>query len=420
MTGPQWITLVALVVLYILLLGDWFHRAWVALGLAGALVLSGTISPESAWSSIDWNTIFLLAGMMVLVASLGEAGLFSYLGDKARRWSMGQPWRLLWIFYVVTAITSAFLDNVTTVLLLSPILIAAAEELEINPVPLLMVEVVASNLGGMATLVGDPPNILIGTAGDLSFTEFLRILGPAALIMLVLLAVVLPRFIKLPTRARRPLAITSTPVKVKPELKGLLVILAATLSGFVLQEPLHIPVGYIALGGGALAVLFRRKFLSGWHRHIDYGTLGFFVGVFILVGALESAGFIQVMVGWLNDPRLGAWMPLILFFGTVIFSAGFDNVPLVAALVPVLSHIVSKDPGFGVELWLAVAMGASVGGNATIIGASANVVVQGLALESGYRMSFGDYARFGFKVAGFTSLVAAAYLTLRFSGVGPG
>ncbi len=417
LSGPQWIAILALVALYILLLGDWFHRAWVSLGLAIAVVLSGTITAGEAFLSVDWNTIFLLAGMMMFVAYLGDSGLFVLLGRWARAWSRGQPWRLLWVFYVVTAVISAFLDNVTTVLLLSPILISAAEELNLDPVPLLMVEVVASNLGGMATLIGDPPNILIGTAANLSFVEFFKILAPTALVILVALAIVLPRFIRLGPLARNvPRAEEAdTPDPSSPEkLPGLLVIMAAMLIAFVGQHQWHLEVGYIALGGAALATLYTGGLKGRWWKHIDYGTLGFFTGVFILVGALETSGFIHHVVTWLTQPALGPWLPYLLFFGTAVFSALLDNVPLVAALIPVLTHLVARDPQFGVQLWIAIGMGAAIGGNATVIGASANVVAQGLAIERGYPLSFRRYARFGLKVAGFTALLGAAYLTVRF------
>lgn len=413
MSLPQWIAILALVALYVFLLGDWFHRAWVALGLAGLLVLSGTITPFAAFHSIDWNTIFLLSGMMVLVAFLGEAGLFRWLGQQALTWSRGKPWRLLWLFYIITAVVSAFLDNVTTVLLLSPILIDAAEELGTNPVPLLMVEVMASNLGGMATLIGDPPNILIGTAAHLSFGEFVRFLGPAAVLALVLLAVVLPRFITLQDTGARPPS-PRVQVTTQPELPGLLVIMGLMLVAFVGQHQLHVPVGGVALVGAATAAVYTRGYHRRWPGRIDVGTLGFFVGVFVLVGGLESSGFIRMLAGWLDQPSLGPWMALVLFLGTAVFSALLDNVPLVAALVPVLGQVVSHDARFGVELWLAVGLGAAIGGNATIVGASANVIAQGIALERGYSMSFRDFSRLGLKVAGFTALLGAAYLTLRF------
>jgi Na+/H+ antiporter NhaD/arsenite permease-like protein len=186
------------------------------------------------------------------------------------------------------------------------------------------------------------------------------------------------------------------------------------LAAFVTQHQLRVPVGYIALIGAGTAAVYTRGYHRGWPGRIDFGTLGFFAGVFVLVGGLESSGFIHMLAHWLDRPALGSWMALLLFFGTAVFSALLDNVPLVAALVPVLGHIVSQDARFGVELWLAVGLGAAIGGNATIIGASANVVAQGIALERGYSMSFRDFSRLGLKVAGFTALVGAAYLTLRF------
>ncbi len=402
--------------LYGLLLGDWFHRAWVALGLAAALVISGTVSLSSAFHSIDWNTIFLLAGMMVCVACLGDAGLFSYLGRRAKHYARGKPWRLLWIFYVLTAVISAFLDNVTTILLLAPILIEAAEEMDLDPIPLLMVQVIASNLGGVATLVGDPPNILIGTAAHLSFLQFAKNLGPIAVLMLAFLALLLPGLIRLNPHLKssgKP-GPRSDGAPVSPKLKGLLAIVGLMLAAFLLQRQIGVGVGYIALAGALLSTAYAGALRSRWYRHVDYGTLGFFIGVFVLVGGIESSGLVHYVVLWLSRPSLGPWLPLLLFLGTAVFSALLDNVPLVAALIPVLERMAGAGSHFGVELWIAIGLGAAVGGNATIIGASANVVAQGLAIERGYALSFAKFARFGMKAAGLTALVGAAYLTVRF------
>lgn len=402
--------------LYGLLLGDWFHRAWVALGLAAALVISGTVSLSSAFHSIDWNTIFLLAGMMVCVACLGDAGMFSYLGRRAKHYARGKPWRLLWIFYVLTAVISAFLDNVTTILLLAPILIEAAEEMDLDPIPLLMVQVIASNLGGVATLVGDPPNILIGTAAHLSFLQFAKNLGPIAVLMLAFLALLLPGLIRLNPHLKssgKP-GPRSDGAPVSPKLQGLLAIVGLMLAAFVLQRQIGVGVGYIALAGALLSTAYAGALRSRWYRHVDYGTLGFFIGVFVLVGGIESSGLVHYVVLWLSRPSLGPWLPLLLFLGTAVFSALLDNVPLVAALIPVLERMAGAGSHFGVELWIAIGLGAAVGGNATIIGASANVVAQGLAIERGYTLSFAKFARFGMKAAGLTALVGAAYLTVRF------
>jgi Na+/H+ antiporter NhaD/arsenite permease-like protein len=415
MSASEWLVLASLVTLYALLLGDWFHRAWVALGLAALLVVTGTMSPEAAFRSIDWNTLGLLAGMMVFVSFLKDGGLFEWLGAQALGWSRGHPWRLLGVFYGVTGLVSSVLDNVTTILLLSPVLIQAAEELDVDPVPLVMAAVVASNLGGVATLIGDPPNILIGTAAGLSFAEFLKLLGPVALIMLGLVYWALPWLLGREIKGGTPKTVVARRrPAVSPRLPWLLAILALMLVGFLLQHVLHMAVAWVAIGGALLAWPWAEHPWRGWMRRIDWGTLGFFAGVFVLVGALEATGLIGRVVVVLTSRGLGLWLPVVLFLGTGIFSALLDNVPLVAALIPALFELHSHNPHFGVELWVAVGLGAAVGGNATVIGASANVVAQGLLFERGYRLSFGRYARFGTKVALLTALIGVAYVGLRF------
>lgn len=414
------LALFALVILYILLIGDWFHRAWAALGVAGALVVSGVLPWRDALLAIDWNTVELLAGMMVLVGILGEAGLFLRLGRWARERAGGQPWRLLWIFYGLTAVVSAVLDNVTTVLLLSPALIRAAEEMDLDPVPLLMVEVVASNLGGLATLIGDPPNILIGTAANLSFLQFVRYLGPAAILLLGGVAVILPRVVRLAPEPKAGRTAAPAPAELSPRpplaarLPGLLGILGLVLTAFVLQRRLGISPGLIAVFGALLALGFARPPLKPLIKLIDWGTLGFFVGIFVLVGGLDHSGLIHALAMKLTMPAWGPWLPLLILGGSAVFSAFLDNVPLVAALIPLLAQIMVRHPGYGLELWLALALGAAIGGNGTIIGASANVVVQGLAYEYGYPLDFRRFAAFGLKVAGLTLLLGAGYLVLRF------
>ncbi|MCY0879195.1 MAG: SLC13 family permease [Firmicutes bacterium] len=415
MAVAEWIALGCVVALYVLLVGDWVHRAWAALGLAALLVASGTLSLSKALASIDWNTLELLGGMMVLVSLLKDAGLFGWLGFQALRWSRQSAVRLLAIFYGLTAVISSVLDNVTTLLLLAPVLIQAAEALDLDPVPLIMAMIVASNLGGVATLIGDPPNILIGTAAGLNFLEFVQLLGPVALLMVAAVGILLPRWLKPPRLDSqvKPVAVGAPP-PVSPRLKWLLGILALVLAGFGLQHVLRVRVGWIALGGAALALPWADAPWRGWKDRVDWGTLGFFAGVFVLVGGLQSTGWIGRVAHVLAWPQLGPWLPLVLFGGTGIFSALLDNVPLVAALIPILYDLHGQSSGFRVELWVAVGLGAAVGGNATIVGASANVVAQGLLGEHGYRLTFGRYARFGTRVALVTAGIGMAYLVCRF------
>lgn len=388
-----------------------------ALGLAALLVITAVIRPAQAFDAIDWNTIMLLGGMMVFVGLLGEAGLFARVGGAARRWAGNRPWRLAIGFYLLAGVISAFLDNVTTILLLSPALIAAAEALDLDPVPLLMIEVVASNLGGMGTLIGDPPNILIGTAANMSFMDFVRTLGPAAVILLALLVIVLPRFIRLTTIPSQDVPRVREVEESYPlakKLPGLLIILGMMFLGFITQQQLHVEVGMVAVAGMVLGLIYTRPSLGPLVKHVDVGTLGFFVGIFVLVGALESSGLIAMVAHLFGHASLGVWLPLVLMVGAAVFSALLDNVPLVAAMLPILTRLVADHPQYGVELWVALALGAAIGGNGTVIGASANVVVQGLAYDRGYTMDFRRFSRFGLPVAGFSLLLGLAYLVVRF------
>ena len=412
MTEAQ-ISLGALVLLYIFLIGDWFHRAWAALGVAVLLVLLHVITVREAVASIDINTVSLLLGMMVLVGLLGQAGLFFRFGLKARQVARDQPRRLLWVFYILTAVLSAFLDNVTTILLLSPALFRAAEGMDLDPVPFLMAMVTASNLGGLATLIGDPPNILIGTAANLSFNTFVSILGLPSVILLLGLAVTLPWQFKW---RRNPLMIAVDPYQVPSEfplanrLVPLLVILGLVITAFILQRWLGLTSGVIAIGGGILGLVVAGPRFGRFWRVVDWGTLGFFVGIFILVGALEHGGVVNHVTQILARQDLGRGLALIIFLSSAVLSALMDNVPLVAAMIPLIRNLVHAHPPYGYTLWIALAMGAAIGGNATIMGASANVVAQGLAQDRGYTLSFRRYLPFGLQVFTVTLVMGTLYI----------
>ncbi|MCL4352357.1 MAG: SLC13 family permease, partial [Firmicutes bacterium] len=377
----------------------------------------GVVTWRQALHAVDWNTLLLLVGMMTLVGLLGEAGFFVDLGNLMRRWIQASPKRLLFVMYTVTAVASAFLDNVTTVLLLSPALFQIAEAMSLDPVPLLMVMVVASNLGGMATLIGDPPNILIGTAAHLSFNQFINLLLPGAVIVLAGIAWVLPRLVRHSTGKGTQLPqIAPSPVSypLRSRLFGLLGILAITLVAFLLQRTLRLEAGEIAMGGAALAVIYSGPRITALPKFVDWGTLGFFVGVFVIVGALEQHGVAQALAELINGHSWGPWLPVVLFSAAAVFSALLDNVPLVAAAIPVIRALMLQNPHFGNGLWVALAMGAAIGGNATIIGASANVVAQGMALERGYHLDFKRYLKFGLPVFLVTAVLGAGYIFVRF------
>ncbi len=407
------IVLAALVLLYIFLIGDWFHRAWAALGIAGLLVLLRVITFQDAIRAIDFNTIGLLLGMMVLVGLLGEAGLFFRFGLKARQMARGQPKRLFWVFFVLTAVLSAFLDNVTTILLLSPALFRTAEGMDLDPVPFLMAMIVCSNLGGMATLIGDPPNILIGTAAKMSFNTFLGHLGMPSILLLMGAALILPRLLKWQAN---PQVIAVDPYRVPKDfplanrLMPLLVVLGMVLIAFVLQDVFHWMSGAIAMSGGFLGLLVSGRRAGRFWHVVDWGTLGFFMGIFILVGALEKGGIVIRVANFLSHVHLANNLPLLVLVISAVLSAVVDNVPLVAAMIPVIRYLLHSLPTYNSELWIALAMGAAIGGNATILGSSANIVAQGLAQKRGYTLSFRRYLPFGLKMFGLSLVLGAVYL----------
>ncbi len=407
------ISLGALVVLYIFLIGDWFHRAWAALGVAVILMLAQVVSLRNAVASVNFNTLGLLVGMMVLVGLLGEAGLFDAVGRYAMTVAHGRQRRLLWAFFLLSAGISAFLDNVTTILLLTPALFRATEAMDVDPVPYIMMMVAASNLGGLATLIGDPPNILIGTAAHFSFNHFLGMLGIPAVILLASLAFVGPWGMKIgknPQLAARVPDEEPRDFPLESRRPLLLVILGLVMVGFILQRPLHLSSGVIAVIGAALGIVASAGQTKHIWRSVDWGTLGFFLGIFIIVGSLEHEGVIRFLAGMVVHEHFHQWLPLVVLAGSALFSAVLDNVPLVAAMIPLVERLSALHPGDAQKLWVALAMGAAIGGNSTIIGASANVVAQGLAEERGYALQFRRYLPFGLRVFAATVILGAVYI----------
>lgn len=399
---------------YIFLIGDWFHRAWATAIGAAVLLLTGVIPLGALTASIDWNTLALLGGMMVLVGLLGEAGLFDQVASAAVRFARGDARRLVAAFGLSSAVISTVIDNVTTILLLGPAMMQSAEAVGADPVELLMVAAVASNLGGLATLVGDPPNILIGTAAPLTFGQFLRHLGPLAGVLLAVLAGWMWWRLPRGPWANGPVVALSGP-PARPlawAAPGLVGILGLTLLGLVFQRQVHLAAGAVAGIGAGLGVLWARPSLPRLVQSVDWGTLGFFAGIFVMVGGLERAGAISRFAHWLLSTFGPEGIGLALLWGSAMISACLDNVPLVAAMIPVVRMINQLHPEYGVGLWMAVAAGAAIGGNATVIGASANVVAQGVAYDHGHSMDFMRYFRFGGPVALWTLLAATGYLML--------
>ena len=408
MTDAALWSLLVFLLLYVMLVGEWVHRAAAALAAALAVVFSGLLPPSQAVAAVDWNTILLLFGLMMLVSLGEEVGLFPALASWVRRVTGPSPWATVLGFMMVVAVLSSVLPNLSVILILGPALFTAAEHLDMDPVPLLIFAIMASNLAGLATLVGDPPNILIGTAAGLSFTQFVTHLGPLALVMVLMVLGYARLALKPPARP----AARWHPTTIPHPRRGwaLASVMVATLVAFILQSTLGLPVGLIAVAGATLGLLLVGGDVEHHRGEVDWGTLVFFAGLFIVVGALVRAGIMRAAGTWLLAQHLGAGLPLALLVFTAVCSAVLDNIPIVAAAIPLVSGILAQDPRYGLTLWLALATGAAVGGNTTLLGASANLVGVSLARKRGYQLSFRTYLRWSLPLSAATLAVAVAWV----------
>jgi len=417
---------VVFVAAYVLIVTERIHRVAAALGGAGIMLAAGVVGAEDAFFSeetgVDWNVIFLLLGMMIIVGVLRETGVFEYLAITAAKRAKGKPFRVMVTFVVLTAVASALLDNVTTVLLVAPVTLLVCLRLGVPPVPFLIAEVLASNIGGAATLIGDPPNIIIASRGDLSFNDFLFNMGP---IVVLLLIVYLGLCRILFRRAfsydeARVAQVMSLNEKDAIEDRVLLAkagaVLVLVTVGFVLHSALDTEVSVIALLGAGLLVSVAGLSPKEYLGAVEWPTLVFFAGLFIMVGALIKVGIIGSLAELVTDVTgenvLLAAMLLLVASG--VLSGIVDNIPYVATMAPLVADLAEDAGNPGNVLWWALALGADLGGNATIVGASANVVVLGIAERNGYHISFLEFFKYGGIVALLTIALCVPYLWLRY------
>ena len=418
---------IVFVVTYVLIATERVHRVAAALGGAAAMVLIGVVDADSTFhdreTAIDWNVIFLLLGMMLLVGVIRQTGLFEYLAIWAAKRARGRPFRIMVSLVVLTAVASALLDNVTTVLLVAPVTILVCERLDLDPVPFLIAEVLASNVGGTATLIGDPPNIIIASRAGLSFNDFVLNLAPLVIVLVgVLLGLCRVLFRSAltmhPDRVAEIMALDEresiTDRRLLAQSLGVLVL---TIAGFVLHTSLHLDPSIVALLGAGLLLLVSHVRIEDALREVEWPTLAFFMGLFVTVGGLIEAGVIDRLAQAAGDATggnlLGGSMLLLGVSG--VLSGIVDNIPYVATMSPVVEELVAAESGASpTVLWWALALGADLGGNATAVGASANVVVLGIAERGGHRISFWRFTRYGALVAAVTIAVAASYVWLRY------
>jgi len=430
---PLWVSSVLFIVTYAVIVSEKVNRAIVSLLGAGLMIMLGVLNQETAISGIDFNTLGLLIGMMVIVAITRRSGVFQFIAVWSAKLVKASPWGILLMLSVVTAVFSALLDNVTTVLLIAPVTLLICHELDLSPYPFLFAEIFASNIGGTATLIGDPPNIMIGSAVRLTFNDFVANLAPVVpLILLVTLGIIYliwGRKLRATADARARImqfrereAITDARL-----LKQSLLVLALVLAGFVLAHPLHLEPATIAMFGAALLLLLsnlnndaeeQSENVHQTFGKVEWVTIFFFVGLFIAVKGIEEAGVLEILAGKAINLTGGDMLltSMTVLWVSAIVSAIVDNIPFVATMIPLIK---SMAPTFGgaenlMPLWWSLALGACLGGNGSLVGASANLIVAGFAERSGHRIRFLPFMAIAFPLMLLSILISSIYIYLRY------
>ncbi len=394
----------------------------IVLGLVSQTkTLGDGINPHYFINFIDFNVIFLLVSMMVIVSITTRSGVFNWIANELLKFTKGHPIKVLCALGLFTAVTSAFLDNVTTVILIMPITFAIAKKLDIDPIPFLLTEIFSSNIGGTATLIGDPPNIIIGSAGGLSFIDFIKELTPVILVIMCVVLTVLGFIFRKKLHASQDKmdevakidnshTITDKALMIRSTL-----ILALVILGFMLHDVTHIETCVVAMLGASILLIFEKP--NEILQDVEWNTIFFFIGLFIIIGGLEASGGIKLMAEWILKVTQGsqAATSMIILWASGVISGIIDNIPYTATMAPMLVEI-EKTMGatYAYPLWWALSLGACLGGNMTIIGAAANVIVSENAAKSGHPISFMRFLKYGVGVVAISLLISTAYIYLRF------
>ncbi|MEW6173398.1 MAG: ArsB/NhaD family transporter [Bacillota bacterium] len=416
-----YLAVVIFIATYILIVSERIHRTVAAFVGAAIIILAGIIPSDKAAGFIDWNTIGLLVGMMIIVGVTRETGIFEFLAIRAAQAAKGHPLAILSSLAFVTAFVSAFLDNVTTVLLIVPVTFAIARKLDLNPMPFLVAEIIASNVGGTATLIGDPPNIMIGSATRLGFMDFIVNLAPVVILIQIVTVFLLELiyrkdlYISLDRRNRIFEFDARAEIKDYHLLRKSLIVLGLVIAGFLLHQYLHIESMVVALSGAALLLLVTRTDPERPLNAVEWPVIFFFIGLFLLVGALERVGVISLLARLSLEATHSATIMsgMLILWLSALSSAFIDNIPFVATMIPLikemgrLGHIQNLN-----FLWWCLSLGACLGGNGTIIGASANVVVAGIAEKRGLLISFIGYMKVAFPLMLVSIVISSGYMFL--------
>lgn len=423
MDTQQIISIVIFAVTMIAIMSEKVHRALAAVAGATLLLIFGILDVESLASYIDYNTVGILIGMMLFVSVVKISGLFEYIAIKAAKISKGRPWVIMVLFFIITAVLSAFLDNVTTVLLVGPMTIAVTSILGVNPLPYLITQILASNIGGTATLIGDPPNIMIGSAAKLSFNEFIINTGAPA-VVIGFITILCFYFIygrKLKVMPEKMQAVMELDEKKAIKDKTLLIesviVMAFVVIAFMLHDTLGIQSATVAIAAAAVILLLNRSKIDPEEiiSTIEWPTIVFFVGLFGVVGGLQQTGVIDMLAQLLLEVTKGnnTLMLLLILWVSAILSSFLDNIPFVATLIPLI--ITMGNSGVDVKpLWWALSLGACLGGNGTLVGASANVVLSGISKREGHEITFGNYIKIGFPLMLMSIVISTVYLLIKY------
>ncbi|WFD11017.1 ArsB/NhaD family transporter [Tepidibacter hydrothermalis] len=414
-------TLIALIIFistYAFIVSEKIDRTAISFFGASCLILFGVLNEEEAIHFIDFNTIGLLVGMMIIVNILKKTGLFQYIAIKSAKISKGEPIIIMIVFCFVTAVLSAFLDNVTTVLLIAPVTLVITDTLNLNPIPFLVPQIIASNIGGTATLVGDPPNIMIGSAANIGFLDFILNTGPIAFIILIitlfLFNIIYKKHLIVSDDVKKKifefdekLAITDKTLLIK-----CLTILFLVMAGLMTHQFFGLESSSIALIGASVMLILSKANVEETLHSIEWTTIFFFMFLFILVGGLEKVGIIdeiaKVIVSFSQDNLPLA--TILLLWASAILSSFLDNIPFVATMIPLIKKISLLSNMNVMPLWWALSLGACLGGNGSLIGASANVIVAGILKKNNHEVSFVEYMKIGFPMMIISIILSTIYL----------
>ncbi len=425
------ISAVLLLVAYVFIALEKIPKVTIAL-LGGVLTIilglvsqtktvDGVINPHYFINFVDFNVIFLLVSMMIIVSITTRSGVFSYIANELLKFTKGRPIRVLVALGLFTAVVSAFLDNVTTVILIMPITFSIAKKLEINPIPFLLTEIVASNIGGTATLIGDPPNIIIGSAAGFAFMDFIKELtGVVAVILLAVIFMLVLCFRKIlvadESKMQEVVKIDNSKTITDYNLMiRSMIVLSCVILGFVLHDVIHIETCVVAMLGASILLLFEKP--TQILQDVEWNTIFFFIGLFIIIGGLEASGGIKLMAEWVLNVTEGSKTAtaMIILWASGIISGIIDNIPYTATMAPMIAEI-QKVMGttYAYPLWWCLSLGACLGGNMTIIGAAANVIVSENAAKEGHPIAFLKFMKYGVAIVLISLVISTTYIYLRF------